>query len=61
MDNEVKVSPKKAYGREMFNPENDTARLFCELVDQSNLTLEQLQVIKKLGFKVIPVSSLDSL
>lgn len=58
---EVKVSPKKAYGREMYNPENETAKLFCELVGQINLTFEQLQTIKKLGFKVIPVSQLDTL
>lgn len=62
MDIEVKVSLKKAYGREMFNPENETARLLCELVGQSNLTFEQLQTIKKLGFKIVPVSpSLEGL
>lgn len=60
---EVHVSPKTAYGREMFAPENETAKLFCELIGQSNLTLEQLKTIKKLGYKVVPVSSsaLDTL
>ena len=58
---EVKVSEKKAYGRKMYAPENNVAQLFCDLVAQGNLTLEQLQIIKKLGFSVVPVSDLDGI
>lgn len=61
MNIDIKVSPKKAYGREMFQPENETAKLLCELVGQANLTFEQLQTAKKLGFKIIPVSQLEGL
>lgn len=52
MDINIKVTHKKAYGREMFEPENKVAELVCELVGQSNLTIEQLKILKKLGFKV---------
>jgi hypothetical protein len=55
-DMTVAVSPKKAYGRDMLNPENETARLFCELLDAKNLTVEQCQIIKRLGFKIVPVA-----
>lgn len=61
-DMTVKVSPKKAYGREMLSPENETARLFCELVGQQNLTIEQLRTIRKLGFKIVSITpSLEGL
>ncbi len=47
------VSRKFAYGRDnLLAPENDTARLFCELLKQQNLTLDQIRLIRKLGFTV---------
>jgi hypothetical protein len=49
----VTVSKKSAFGREMYQAMDDTALLFVELVGQkNNLTLEQLKIIKKLGFEV---------
>lgn len=48
----VLVSQRSAYGRKMWVPRNDLARLFCEFAKQQNLTLDQLKIIKKLGFKV---------
>ena len=56
MELDVKVSLKKAYGREMYAPENETAQLFCDLVGAKNLTIDQLRIIRKLGFKVEAVT-----
>ena len=56
MDLEVKVSLKKAYGREMYAPACPVAELFCQLVSAKNLTIEQLRIIRKLGFKVSAVA-----
>jgi hypothetical protein len=52
----VLVAYKKAYGREVFSPENDTARLIAELVGWKNLTIEHLKICRKLGFHVESVA-----
>ena len=49
---EILVSRKSAYSREMYAPECDVSRLFCELAGSKNLTMDQLRIIRKLGFKV---------
>jgi hypothetical protein len=52
VENVVKVNRKELFGREMFEPENKTAELFCEFCGRLNLTLEQLKILTKLGFKI---------
>lgn len=50
---EILVSPKQAFGRSMYQAEDETAHIFVELCGQKgNLTLEQLKLIKKLGYEV---------
>jgi len=50
---ELLVIPKSAFGRPMYFCANETAEIFAELVEQkNNLTLEQLKIIKRLGFEV---------
>jgi len=50
---ELLVTPKSAFGRSMYEAANETAEIFAELVGQkNNLTKEQLQIIKRLGFEV---------
>jgi len=47
------VTPKSAFGREMYQVEDDIGQIFAELVGQKgNLTLEQLKLIKRLGYEV---------
>ena len=50
---ELLVTPKSAFGREMYQVEDDIGQIFAELVGQKgNLTLEQLKLIKRLGYEV---------
>lgn len=51
-DKKVLVREKKAYGRQMWQPLNETARLLCELGGWKNLTIEQLKIARKLGFEI---------
>ena len=51
--NTLEVSPLRSYGRIEYRPESETARLFCELLGQKNLTQGNIAVIKRLGLKVI--------
>jgi hypothetical protein len=60
-DMTVIVQTKKAYGREMLEPKNETARLFCELLQVKNLTLDNLRIIKRLGFQVAATNPLEGL
>ena len=48
----IQVSKKIAYGQERFYPENDHAKAIIELIGRPSLTRRQLEVCKKLGFKI---------
>ena len=46
------VSVRDYFGRVTIRPECETARLFCELLKQKNLTEVNCEVIKKLGYEI---------
>jgi hypothetical protein len=48
----LEVSLVKQYGREEYRPENDTAKRFVELLGQKVLTVSDIDVIKRIGFKI---------
>lgn len=48
----IYVLPYGSYVNKLFQPECETARLFCELLGQKTLTAGNLEVIKKLGYEI---------
>lgn len=48
----VKVEVVNPYGRELIRPKNETARIFCALLEQTTLTRSDIEKIKALGFRV---------
>lgn len=46
------VSHVQSYGRDEYRPENASARFFCELLGQVNLSPKNIEVIKKYGMSV---------
>ncbi len=55
MDNEsrtVLVEPKIVYGRERIYPANQTADKFAALIKRKVFSIEDINIIESLGFKV---------
>lgn len=52
MDKNIKFKLKTVWGKERFHPENESAKLFCELVNRKNLSRDQLIICKKLGYEI---------
>ena len=50
---EVKVKIKSVYGTEKIYPANDKAEAFCEMLQQTTLTRNDIAYIKQLGFEVV--------
>lgn len=49
---ELLVDVKSNYGVKMIYPINETAKLFADLIGQKTLTVENIALIKKLGYTV---------
>lgn len=49
---ELVVDVKSNYGVKMIYPINETAKLFADLIGQKTLTIENIALIKKLGYSV---------
>ncbi len=50
----VEVKLTKSWGHDWFAPINDNAKLFSSIVKyKKNLTRENLETIKKLGFRIV--------
>lgn len=52
---EIQVSVRNVYGRELIYPENDAARLLCQLVGTKTLSRDQLRLARELGHEIVPV------
>lgn len=48
----VIVKPMQVYGRMLYYPANQTAKLFTEMVEQKALNEAQMKAIKALGFTI---------
>lgn len=48
----VAVEVVNPYGRELIRPKNETARLFCALLEQTTLTRDDIERIKRLGYRI---------
>ncbi len=46
----IKIQPKNVYGKTMYYPMCKNALSFCALLGTKTLTLENLRVIRELGF-----------
>lgn len=52
MDTLIRITAKSVYGAIKYYPANSQAELLCKLSGQKTLTLEQLSVIKNMGFTI---------
>ena len=59
----IVLEVRRVYGKELIYPRNEAARVFCALIGNKVLKLEQVELIKTLGFEVelISVRSLAEL
>jgi hypothetical protein len=48
----LEIQPRTVYGRTLLYPVNELARLFCELLSLKTLSLEHLEIIKKMGIEI---------
>lgn len=48
----IKVSVREYFGRITVRPECPASRLFAELLGQKNLTQENIEVIRRLGYRI---------
>jgi len=48
----IYVMQKMSYGKERFYPTNELAKFIIELIGRPSLTRRQLEVCKKIGFKI---------
>ena len=48
----ITIAVKNVYGNERNYPACDTAKLFCELTGSKTLTIDQLNVIERLGYSI---------
>jgi len=48
----IEVSFRKAYGKEIYRPENDVARAIVKLKKNPSFNREQLQALREVGFLV---------
>ena len=53
----VHVSMTQQFGKARFHPENATARLLVFLLACDTLTQQHIEIIKRLGYKVLQVPS----
>lgn len=52
MDNTLTVRVRTVYGNVTIYPESENARIFCKLLGQKSLTVQDIEHIKALGFTV---------
>lgn len=45
----AEVEVKEVYGKKLYYPANPTARIFAELTGKQTLTLDAINLMKKLG------------
>ncbi len=50
MLNTITIAPKHVYGKVHYYPACAKAELFCKLLGTKTLTIENLRVIRELGF-----------
>lgn len=48
----IEVKQKTVYGKNLFYPANDPAKLAAQMVNRATLTLEDLSYLKRLGFAI---------
>lgn len=56
MDKTLKVRIENVYGRKLFYPENETARLFTTLVRKKSLSEDHIRDILAMGYEIEPVT-----
>ena len=49
---ELIVNVKNVYGNQLIYPVNDTAKLFCKLLNTKTLTKTSLNDIRSLGYTI---------
>ena len=52
----MQVNIKSVYGREHIYPVSKNAQIFCTMLDQNTLTLDNIKHIKLLGYEIEVVS-----
>lgn len=53
IDNEIKVRYKTVWGKDRFQPCNETAKIFSQIAKKKTLTREQLILCRSLGFDIL--------
>jgi hypothetical protein len=53
MDKYCEVEKKNVYGRDLFYPRNDAAKLFAAIADSKTLQVADLKKIELLGFEIL--------
>lgn len=51
--NTLLVSMKTGYGKRFYYAENETAKLFLQLLGRETLTDKDIPIIKQLGFRIV--------
>lgn len=52
MEMKIQVQVKSSYGNMLVYPVCDTAKMFTKLTGNKTLRLEDIEIIKKLGFSI---------
>lgn len=52
----LEIETKNVYGNDLIYPKNETAQKFAVLLKKKTLTIEELKLIKELGFQINQVT-----
>ncbi len=52
----IEIKIKDVWGDTKYYPENESARIFAELLGQKTLTAQNLWTIKKLGYEIVSIA-----
>ena len=52
----LEIETKNVYGNDLIYPKNETAQKFAVLLKKKTLTIEELKLIKELGFSINQVT-----
>lgn len=52
MENKIVIATRNAYGQELYDPINTTAKYLASIAQTETLTLRTLRVAKQMGFVI---------
>lgn len=53
MNETIVVQKRSVYGADKIYPLSENAHLICDLIHQKTLTMDNIAILKKIGFKVM--------